>query len=93
LIGEPGDALGNGEIDTGDVDGDGALDVVIGSDRLGPGHVVRRVHLLELRMALDRVYDAAGRSRPSYTDALLADDAPVRATHLNELRRAVVALE
>ena len=54
---------------------------------------VRRVHLLELRMALDRVYDAAGRSRPSYTDALLADDAPVRATHLNELRRAVVALE
>ena len=29
---------------------------------------VKRVHLTELRNALDEAYDAAGQSQPTYTD-------------------------
>ena len=55
---------------------------------------VRRVHLTELRSALDAVYDAAGRSRPSYADARsLAGANPVRAAHIMELRAAVMEVE
>ena len=54
---------------------------------------VRLVHLLELRSALEVAYAAAGRSAPSYTDAAPAAGIPIRATHLMELRVAVVALE
>ncbi len=53
---------------------------------------VRALHLTELRTALDEAYDAAGRSRPRYTGAVQAGVA-VRALHVNELRRAVQALE
>ena len=61
---------------------------------LTPGTTpVRRVHLTELRAALDAVYDALGRTRPSYTDATVAAGATaIEAVHLTELRKAVAAL-
>ena len=55
---------------------------------------VSGVHVAELRTALDEVYDAVDhtdRHRPAYTDAETVG-APIRAVHLNELRRAVVFL-
>ena len=55
---------------------------------------VRRVHVTELRVALDAAYAAARRPSPTYDDALVTAGAtPVRARHLNELRAAVFALE
>ena len=61
--------------------------------RLGPGVTrIRAVHVSELRTALDQVYDAAGRSRPGWTDALRPGMTPVKAAHVNELRRAVEAV-
>ena len=54
---------------------------------------IERLHLLELRMALDGVYDAVEQRRPAYTDAALDDGTRIKALHVNELRRAVVALE
>ena len=52
------------------------------------------MHLTELRTALDAVYDAAARPRPSYTDAAVTAGATtIEAVHLTELRAAVVALE
>ena len=54
----------------------------------------QRVHLTELRAALDAVYDAVARSRPSYTDATVtAGTTAVEAVHVMELRAAVLALE
>ena len=51
---------------------------------------VRSVHLTELRAALDAVYDAAGRPRPNYTDAVVtAGVSVVKAAHVTELREAV----
>lgn len=62
---------------------------------LTPGATpVRRIHLTELREALDAAYDAVARRRPSYTDATVTAGATViRAAHLTELRTAVEALE
>ena len=54
---------------------------------------VRSVHLTQLRAALDAVYDAVARPRPSYTDAMVAGATAVKAVHLMELRGAVLALE
>ena len=56
---------------------------------------VKRVHLTELRAALDAAYDAAGRRRPpSYTDdAVIAGVTAIRAVHVVELRDAILALE
>ncbi len=53
--------------------------------------VVRAVHMQQLRTALDEVYDAEGRPRPEYGEAV-APGVPIRAEHINELRRAVDAL-
>ena len=53
---------------------------------------VRAVHLTELRTALDEVYDAADRGRPGYTGEA-REGAPLRAAHVNGLRRAIQALE
>ncbi len=54
---------------------------------------VKAAHLSELRTALDGAYDAAGRSRPAYTDAARAGVTVIKAVHVNELRRAIEALE
>jgi hypothetical protein len=61
---------------------------------LGPGAVVRRVHVAELRVALAAVADAVGEPPPAFTDpALTAGQTPVKAAHVLELRSAVRALE
>ena len=67
-------------------------------DRPGPDGrgvtPVKRVHLTELRTALNAAYDAAGRRRPPYTDdAVIAGVTPIRAVHVVELREAILALE
>ena len=55
---------------------------------------VKRVHLTELRSALDAVYDAVRRPRPAYTDAVVAAGVTaVKAAHIMELRSAVLLLE
>ena len=53
---------------------------------------VRAVHVAELRTALDGVYDAAERRRPTYGDEP-REGAELRAAHVNDLRRAIQALE
>ena len=52
---------------------------------------VRAAHWQQLRTALDEVYDADGRRRPRYTEAIRAGD-PIDADHVNELRRVVEGL-
>ena len=52
---------------------------------------VRAVHWEQMRTALDEVYDADGRRRPRYTDAIRVG-VPIEAEHVNELRRAVQGL-
>ncbi len=55
---------------------------------------VRQPHVTELRTALDAVYDARRRPRPTYTDPVLtAGVTLVKAVHVTELRRAVLMLE
>ena len=56
---------------------------------------VKRVHLTELRNALDGAYNAAGQSRPTaYTDHIVtAGVTAIKAVHVVELRNAIVALE
>ena len=61
---------------------------------LGPGVTPKASHLLELRAALNQVYQAAGRNLPSYTDAAVRVGVTgIKAVHFNELRRAVQLLE
>ena len=52
---------------------------------------VRSVHLVELRSALAEAYAAAGPAAPRWTPAVAGS--PIRAQHLMELSRAVLALE
>ena len=52
---------------------------------------VSAVHLAQLRWALNGAYDAAGLSRPQYTEVVEAG-IPIKAEHINELRRTVDAL-
>ena len=55
---------------------------------------MKRVHLTELRDALGETYDAAGRSRPAYTDPIVtAGMTAIQAVHVVEMRNAIVALE
>ena len=55
---------------------------------------IRRVHLTELRVALDEAYAAAGRPAPDYTDPMVtAGETVIKASHVMELRAAVAALE
>ena len=63
-------------------------------ENLGPRVTPKAAHLLELRAAINYAYRAAGRPLPSYGDAAaLAGVTAVKATHFNELRRAVQLLE
>ena len=55
---------------------------------------VKRIHLTELRAALDAAYEAAGRLRPTYTDHIVtAGVTAIKAVHVVELRDAILALE
>lgn len=52
------------------------------------------VHITEMRIALNHAYVAAGKTPPTYTDAVLAPNQTViKAVHIVELRNAAVALE
>lgn len=54
---------------------------------------LKTVHILELRTALNHIYQALGRTVPTYTDpALVAGETVVKAAHIQELRTAVNAL-
>ena len=53
---------------------------------------VKAMHLTQLRLALNEAYDAAGLSRPRYTEVVEAG-IPIKAEHINELRRAVDAAD
>ena len=45
-------------------------------------------------MALDAVYDAAGRSRPTDTDGTVTDEtSAIQAVDVTQLRRAILVLE
>lgn len=58
------------------------------------GVPVKQVHLTELRAALDQVYVAAGRSKPTYSDAAItARTTFVKASHIAELRAAIRSVE
>jgi hypothetical protein len=50
-------------------------------------------HVIDLRAALTQAYVAAGMTPPTYTDTPLAAGTPIKATHIAELRAALVALE
>ena len=53
---------------------------------------VKAMHLTQLRLALNEAYDAAGLNRPRYGDVVEAG-IPIKAEHINELRRAVDAAD
>ena len=53
---------------------------------------ISAVHVVQLRSALNAAYDAARRTRPTYTGGVRSGGR-IRAAHINELRRAVLALE
>ena len=55
--------------------------------------IVRAQHLVDLRAALSQAYTVAGRAAPSYSDPVIAAGTTARASHIAELRAAVVALE
>jgi hypothetical protein len=57
------------------------------------GVTVTRAHLLELRSALAAAYVAAGVTPPAYSEEIIATVTPIRTTHIQELRAAVVAIE
>jgi hypothetical protein len=55
---------------------------------------MRRVHLEELRTALNDVYTKKGQSHAPYTDpAITAGQTVIKASHLSELRALIRALE
>lgn len=55
--------------------------------------VVQAGHIIDLRTALAAVYVARGHSQPVYTDADLTAGTVIKATHIDELRAAVLAVE
>jgi hypothetical protein len=54
---------------------------------------VRVVHITQLRLALDEVYAAAKRTPPTYSDSPLTAGMTIKASHISELRAAVLAIE
>ena len=54
-----------------------------------PGVFVKAVHITELRQSLNEALLVMGLAAPSYTDATLSPTMTVKATHLEEIRRAV----
>lgn len=58
------------------------------------GQPVEARHIIDLRTALQTVYDAVGGLPPAYTDpSLVPGTTVIKAIHIAELRAAVLALE
>ncbi|MCX6539831.1 MAG: family 16 glycosylhydrolase [Acidobacteria bacterium] len=55
--------------------------------------VVQARHIVDLRTALADVYVARGLLPPVYTDGTLSAGVVIKATHINELRATVMAVE
>lgn len=55
--------------------------------------VVQARHIVDLRTALAEVYVAQGLLPPVYTDGTLSAGVVIKATHIDELRAAVMAVE
>ena len=53
---------------------------------------IKRVHILELRVTLNAIFTALGRTPPTYTDPTLAAGTTAKAAHIQELRNAVSSL-
>jgi hypothetical protein len=55
--------------------------------------VVKAVHLIELRTALDEIYVAAGQALPTYSHATVtARTTVITAVDVSELRAAILAV-
>ena len=54
--------------------------------------LIKTVHIIDLRTALAQAYTAAGATPPTYSDPTINGIA-VKATHIMELRAAVIAIE
>ena len=54
--------------------------------------MIKAVHILELRTALNQVYTKRNLALPVYTDPTLAAGTPSKAAHIQELRNFVSAL-
>ena len=54
---------------------------------------IRAVHLTQLRQALAEAYVAAGRAAPMYSESTVAAGMTIKASHITELRAAVLAIE
>jgi hypothetical protein len=52
--------------------------------------IVRRVHVIELRDAVNLVRNLAGRPVVSWSDSIVSESTPVRSDHIVELRSALV---
>ena len=55
--------------------------------------LIKAVHVTEMRTALGQAYIAHGQSPPIFTDPGLAPGTTAKATHITELRAAVITLE
>jgi hypothetical protein len=54
---------------------------------------IKAAHITEMRTAINQIYQALGRSVPTYTDpTLIVGQTRAKAAHLQELRNAVSAL-
>jgi List-Bact-rpt repeat protein len=54
---------------------------------------IKAVHITEMRTAINQIYQALGRTVPTYTDpTLVAGQTTAKAAHVQELRSAVSAL-
>lgn len=58
-----------------------------------PGGTVLKEHLTDLRTALTQAYQAAGRTPPGFAETIVARETLIKASHINELRTFVRALE
>jgi len=55
---------------------------------------IKAVHVTELRTALNGVYDAVGKARPTYTDSTItAGQTTIKKAHIAEIRQAVKDVE
>ncbi|MBI2988507.1 MAG: hypothetical protein HYY45_17235 [Deltaproteobacteria bacterium] len=55
---------------------------------------IKVLHITELRTALDGVYDAQSKTKPSYTDpTIAAGQTVIKKAHIAEIRNAIRDVE